>query len=353
MIKPRHFLPALLFLCLAATLGAGAAQAETKLVPKVDGFVFFVDHSGSMAMHHEQEGQVKLAMAKAAMLSMNKKIPALGYQAGLDTFAPSANILGGAYDAGAMESAVQGISEDIPIFGRLTPMGKGLSSLSPVLDGMPGKVAVIVFSDGLSNLGPDPVAEAKALYDAYPGRVCFHVVSFADKPAGQKVLDDISALSNCGVAASGPALLADEAAMDTFVRDVFYDEVEIAKPAPKPVPVPKAAPVVEVIELRINFDFDSAKIRDDMKPILDQAVDLLNNADRPAVLEGHTCDLGPEAYNQSLSERRAKSVKEYLVGKGIPAVALGTTGYGESMPKYDNTTREGRKLNRRVEIIIK
>ncbi|WP_461211082.1 OmpA family protein [Desulfocurvus sp. DL9XJH121] len=348
--KQLFILP-LLFACLAVMLGAGPARAETKIVPKVDGFVFFADYSGSMAMTHATEKQKKISLAKQAMQAMNAKIPALGYQAGLDTFAPYGDLWRGPYTAAAMDTAVQGIGEDFPIFGRTTPMGDGLSSLRPVLDGMPGKVAVIIFSDGRNNEGIDPVAEASAMSADYQGRVCFHVVSFADEAKGQKILDDIAALAPCSVAASGPALLADQAAMDRFVRDVFYDEVSVAKKA-----MPKAAPkeeVIEVIELRINFDFDSATIRDDMRPILDEAAGLLKDADRPAVLSGHTCNIGPENYNQGLSERRAKSVKQYLVGKGIPAVGLGTNGYGETMPKYDNNTLEGRKLNRRVEIIIK
>jgi OOP family OmpA-OmpF porin len=68
------------------------------------------------------------------------------------------------------------------------------------------------------------------------------------------------------------------------------------------------------------------------------------------VLSGHTDSTGPEEYNQKLSERRANSVKTWLIDNGIPASRLSATGYGETSPKYDNATREGRKLNRRVEL---
>lgn len=325
-------------------LGAGSAQA--KLVPKVDGFVMFADYSGSMAMRHETEGVKKILLAKQTMQGINEMIPDLGYEAGMATFAPYELLWQGKYGKTEIGQNVGSLNEDYEIFGRMTPMGNGLSALAPTLDAMKGKVAVIIFSDGVNNEGVDPVAEATTLYQAAHGRLCFHVVSFADSAAGQKVLDDIAALSGCTVAASGPALLADKAAMAKFVRDVFYDEVAEAAPVMK-------EKVAEVIELRINFDFDSAKIRDDMMPILDEAAAILEKADRPALLEGHTCNIGPDAYNQGLSERRAQSVKKYLVGKGIPAVKLGTSGMGESQPKYDNNTGEGRKLNRRVEIFIK
>jgi OOP family OmpA-OmpF porin len=68
---------------------------------------------------------------------------------------------------------------------------------------------------------------------------------------------------------------------------------------------------------------------------------------------GHTCSLGTDAYNMGLSERRAAAVKAYLVDKGIPASQITTKGYGESMPKFDNSTDEGRRLNRRAEIDFK
>jgi len=338
-------------LAIGLTLALGVSPAQAKLVPKVDGFVFFADYSGSMAMRHEAEGIQKITLAKQAMSEINKRVPDLGYEAAMATFAPYGLKWQGKYGKAPLGEAASSLSEDYEIYGRMTPMGKGLSDLAPVLDGMPGKIAVIIFSDGASNEGVDPVAEAQALYQAGHGRICFHVVSFADTDAGQKVLDQIATLSKCSVAASGPALLADGAAMDQFVRDVFYDDVAEPKMVEKK---PEAAPMTaEVIELRINFDFDSANIRDDMMPILDEAAQMLLDADRPAVLEGHTCNIGPEDYNQGLSERRAASVKQYLVGKGVPAVRLGTSGLGESMPKYDNTTAEGRKLNRRVEITIK
>ena len=67
-------------------------------------------------------------------------------------------------------------------------------------------------------------------------------------------------------------------------------------------------------------------------------------------LAGHTCSIGSDAYNQKLSERRANAVKEWLVENGYPADRLRVTGFGKRKPVADNSTEEGRKLNRRVEI---
>jgi OOP family OmpA-OmpF porin len=65
-------------------------------------------------------------------------------------------------------------------------------------------------------------------------------------------------------------------------------------------------------------------------------------------VDGHTCNLGLTAYNLKLSEKRAKAVKNYLVGKGINKGAISTKGYGASKPTASNDTRQGRVLNRRA-----
>ena len=67
-------------------------------------------------------------------------------------------------------------------------------------------------------------------------------------------------------------------------------------------------------------------------------------------VEGHTDSIGAESYNQGLSQRRAESVRDHLVGQGLGARRLEARGYGESRPIADNGTDEGRRLNRRVEL---
>ncbi len=65
---------------------------------------------------------------------------------------------------------------------------------------------------------------------------------------------------------------------------------------------------------------------------------------------GHTCSLGPEVYNQALSERRANAVRDKLVELGVPADALLAVGRGESQPRHSNASEETRRLNRRVDL---
>jgi outer membrane protein OmpA-like peptidoglycan-associated protein len=69
-------------------------------------------------------------------------------------------------------------------------------------------------------------------------------------------------------------------------------------------------------------------------------------------VEGHTDSTGSVATNDALSLRRAMSVRDYLIGQGIPAAAIDVRGLGSSMPNGDNSTVEGRARNRRVEIVV-
>jgi len=127
-------------------------------------------------------------------------------------------------------------------------------------------------------------------------------------------------------------------------------------PPPPPPPAPRAAPppapVEEKIVLRgVNFDFDKSDIRPDAAVILDEAASILNeNTGSSVSVGGHTDSVGTDAYNQGLSERRAMSVKDYLVGKGVDGSRLSSMGYGESNPIAANDTADGRALNRRVEL---
>ncbi len=105
--------------------------------------------------------------------------------------------------------------------------------------------------------------------------------------------------------------------------------------------------------LNMEFDFDKSNIRDEYKPRLDTDVKVLqDNPNMTIMIEGHTDSTGPEAYNQALSERRANSVKDYMVEGGVDAGRMETVGKGESEPVADNGTREGRAQNRRVELTV-
>lgn len=111
----------------------------------------------------------------------------------------------------------------------------------------------------------------------------------------------------------------------------------------------------QVITLPSGLLFKSGKaiLNVAARPRLDEvAVALKKLPDRKLVIEGHTDATGSEDVNIDLSERRAKAVKDYLVSKGVPEDRVTTLGAGPSRPIADNGSREGRAMNRRVEIVI-
>jgi len=134
-----------------------------------------------------------------------------------------------------------------------------------------------------------------------------------------------------------------------------FDEhwAEEVPPPPPPAPRPTPQPQRKIILRGVNFDFDKASIRRDAADTLDEAANILR--DEPDVdvsVDGHTDDVGTDAYNQRLSERRAKSVVVYLAQHGVSASRLHAQGFGESRPVATNATDDGRAQNRRVELNI-
>ena len=119
--------------------------------------------------------------------------------------------------------------------------------------------------------------------------------------------------------------------------------------APLPAPVPKEEQGTYVFR-NIYFDFNKATIKPESEPILDEVSDFLKaNPAMKMEIQGHTDSKGTAAYNLKLSERRAASVKDYLVKNGIASNRLTTKGYGLTKPVATNSTEEGRAKNRRVE----
>ncbi|MEW6556238.1 MAG: OmpA family protein [Elusimicrobiota bacterium] len=103
----------------------------------------------------------------------------------------------------------------------------------------------------------------------------------------------------------------------------------------------------------INFEIDSAEIRIDAFPVLNELLDKIRAKKKPyIVIHGHTDNTGTDEYNLQLSLNRAQSVKNYFVGNVIAANKIRTAGFGKSKPLVSNETEEGRAKNRRVEILI-
>ena len=103
----------------------------------------------------------------------------------------------------------------------------------------------------------------------------------------------------------------------------------------------------------VTFAVDSTTISPSFRAALDEVAASLQKYPNSLVdVMGHTDSTGSDAYNLDLSRRRAESVANYLVSRGTNRARIATVGYGEQYPRADNTTEQGRALNRRVEIRI-
>jgi outer membrane protein OmpA-like peptidoglycan-associated protein len=107
------------------------------------------------------------------------------------------------------------------------------------------------------------------------------------------------------------------------------------------------------IDLDIQFDYNSADIRTTSLPSVEALGQALSNPNLKGstfIVAGHTDAIGGEAFNQGLSERRADTIKNYLVDKfGIPGSDLVTVGYGKDRPKDPNAPMD--PINRRVQVV--
>jgi OOP family OmpA-OmpF porin len=218
-----------------------------------------------------------------------------------------------------------------------------------------------------------------------------------DKPSGKVLMDKIAEAGKCGFSVNATDQMSSQAMAD-FVEKVFlvkytdsdgdgvWDHLDECPDTPKgvqvdekgcPIPKPAAAPMDSdgdgvpndidqcprtpagaVVDERgcwvirtVQFDFDKYDIKEEYYPRLNKVAEIMK--DNPALkveIAGHTDSKGSAQYNQSLSGKRAKAVKDYLVGKGIRADNLLPVGRGEDMPIASNATEEGRARNRRVEL---
>jgi outer membrane protein OmpA-like peptidoglycan-associated protein len=114
-----------------------------------------------------------------------------------------------------------------------------------------------------------------------------------------------------------------------------------------------AGPKKVIVLTGVNFAFDSEQLTPESHAILDKEVPSIKGDPTMKVeVAGHTDSRGSDAYNEKLSDRRAKSVRDYFISQGVPADRLTAVGYGETKPIATNDTDEGRAQNRRVELHI-
>ncbi len=332
-----------------------------KYLPKVDNFVLITDTSYSMT---EMFGaKKKWDINKEFMVALNQTIPELGYKAEMLTFDRVVYPLAPYSTAGFCKA----IGAPVTLEGNSEmPLAQAINQAAQDLAAASGKTALLIVSDG-KKMGQAPVNAAAAMKKQLGDRLCIYTVQIGDDPTGAKVLQQLASAGGCGTATT-VAALSNSGKLGAFVESVFL----APKPAPKAMPVdsdgdgvpdsqdrcpntPKGATVDArgcwTYKARVLFDFDSTEIKPEAYPMLDEAAKIMKeNPDLKVEIDGHTDNVGPAAYNMKLSEKRAQAVRQYFIDHGVPASQLTAKGFGLTQPVADNSTKEGRAQNRRVEL---
>jgi len=155
-------------------------------------------------------------------------------------------------------------------------------------------------------------------------------------------------------AVAAPVVAAVPAAPTDSDNDGVADDADKCadSPADKPVDA-DGCTIVSVVLEDVRFENNSAELTSGSTEQLDKAVAAMKEYPHIRVeVQAHSDSSGAASYNQALSEKRAGSVRDYMVSKGIAADRLTAKGYGEDQPIASNDTREGRAKNRRVELKI-
>ncbi len=173
------------------------------------------------------------------------------------------------------------------------------------------------------------------------------LVNSADEGVLNQLVSDLQGVAPAGVTveAEGPLDLQNE-----LDNSLVAADAAVANLGENPDP----RDVARALSLQvINFELDESFIPEINKPFLDRAAEIITSVpDMELVIIGHTDNQASNAYNMDLSQRRAESVREYLVSKGVDASKLTTRGMGETDPIADNSTELGRFRNRRIEFTV-
>ncbi len=372
---------------------------------KVDAFEVVIDASYSM----DEDGKNDFLVARDFVRRMNQNIPT-----DLTLAGALRSIGHDSYQSEKMTDLLYGMTSyqklpfhqglgKIQYIGGSTPMAEALQAAGTDFQKTTGPAALILVSDGL-DMESAPQA-AKALKEKMGDRLCIYTVAVGKERngAGRKMMTKLAEIGQCGIAT------ATENLTKTAAMTAFVDEVFVAKGTPKAVvekkvdydsdldgvidakdkcpgtpagvtvdskgcpidsdkdgvadyldkcPGTPAGVKVDVngcpaaMSLHINFNYDSSEVAPQYDGEIAKAAQCIAEYPGNVVfIDGHTDSRGSDAYNQTLSEKRATAVKQRLIERfKVPAARMQARGFGESQPVASNETDEGRAANRRVDV---
>lgn len=339
-------------------LASCASMNKTKMVPdsmvtdltpafqsgefnsKVDGLVVLMDASSSMGETFQD--YIKFDIAKAFVRRMNDTMPPISAVSGLRTFGHDSNLTReqtklfygmAPYNRNDMK---MGLDEVTPSGGS-TPMTAAINGAAEDLKNVTGNKAVIIVSDG-KDLTDEPLIAAQNLQAMAGNQLCIYTVVVGNDEKGKILMEKIAKVSPCGFMTLAQNVDSADP-MVGFVSDVFLTKaektVQVAAPEEKPVGLGYHKPEPMMTTLgNIHFGFNKAVLTAAGKAALDKNIEALaNTPDAKIIIEGHASAAGTKDYNQTLSEKRAEAVRDYLINVGnIPSQRLTTMAYGETKP---------------------
>ena len=346
----------------AAGPGCKSMINVQKYKQKAENFLILFDSSETMAGKIGEKQ--KLDIAKDTVRCMNQCMQSVKVNGGLRTFGH------GYYLFSIFQTdliygmelyspeGLQGALCKIDLASGNTPMVKAIDAAAEDLKVVQGPTALIIITDGKPTDG-DAVAAAEKLKKAMGDKLCIYAIQIGDDYENKLLLEKIVKAGGCGFVTNADKLAGCEPMTD-FVERVLFDKCvkdadldgvcDEADACPK---TPKGAKVdAHGCWSMILFDYNKASIKKSAQPALDEVANVLtavDNADVKIVIKGYADSTGSDRYNESLSNKRAQAVREYLMNRGIKSNRLATKALGSTNPVAENTTAAGRAKNRRVE----
>lgn len=227
------------------------------------------------------------------------------------------------------------------LLGSLTPLDRAIVKLTPQMEGKGGNGALLVFSDGLVRSEASVIEACQGMIAAHGGNLCIYTVQIGNSEYGREVLASMVSTANCGQGWMGENV-NNAQAIEDMVRTIFFGARPVAAVSP-------AAGREYILLGDVLFDYDKDVLKPEGRIEVDKVLGMLKaNPNDTVIIEGHTCDLGSDAYNMDLSQRRANTVRNYSISNGIDPARITTRAYGETRPAVPNTSESNRKLNRRI-----
>jgi OOP family OmpA-OmpF porin len=323
----------------------GKIFTKIDFIKNADNFIILFDSSKTMQETLPGTTKSKLEVAKGILQLRNELLPDLGFTAGLYVYTRPFRAIYNVqrYDRAGFRNAIDQLPDEAK--GR-TDLRKGMSELRTIIAGLSGKTVVFLFSDGklvVNDVGSKPKEIARQI--AEKNDVAFYVISSATGENEIQLLEAVSSINASSRVIPIEAFLHNPG----YVSGALFDIRETS--------IVKLRLVKKIVGFAMDdilFDFNSADLKAEHMDKLDKLGKFLKAAPSAFVaLDGYTDNVGPEEANLWMSRRRVINVENYLIENfDIDPLRIVPMWYGELNPTADNSDKNGRALNRRVEGVV-